>query len=522
MRVFLSGPMGAGKSSVGRRLAERRGVPFVDLDAEIARAAGTSIEALFRREGERGFRRREREAALGLREGACVVALGGGAVLDPVVRHACVDTGALITLMASPAELARRVGAQDGGASRPLLEGDALEGQLAALVEARGEAYAECHAEVRTDGLDVDGACERVQAVVEDLPVPVLLGRRTYRVEIGAGTRARVTDRAAVASGRVVLVRDGGPERPWPEDVRGRLEAAGRDVTVVAIEGTEATKTSATAAQIWDAALAAGVDRDALVVGVGGGVLGDLTAFAASTLLRGVALGQVPTTLLAMVDSSVGGKTGFNRPAGKNLVGTFYQPRFVLCDVETLETLPIEEVRAGLAEVVKSAWLDGEASVAQLERDAEALAACEPDAVVRAIRMAVSLKARVVREDEREAGRRMLLNLGHTIGHGLEAAAHYRGLRHGEAVALGMIAALRVGRALGRGAADGGERLTRLLEALRLPTDLDARLGADALRFIGADKKRRGDQIAFVVPGDPGDTAVVPLSLQTIERAVSR
>ena len=251
-------------------------------------------------------------------------------------------------------------------------------------------------------------------------------------------------------------------------------------------------------------------------------MLGDLTAFAASTLLRGVALGQVPTTLLAMVDSSVGGKTGFNRPAGKNLVGTFYQPRFVLCDVETLETLPIEEVRAGLAEVVKSAWLDGEASVAQLERDAEALAACEPDAVVRAIRMAVSLKARVVREDEREAGRRMLLNLGHTIGHGLEAAAHYRGLRHGEAVALGMIAALRVGRALGRGAADGGERLTRLLEALRLPTDLDARLGADALRFIGADKKRRGDQIAFVVPGDPGDTAVVPLSLQTIERAVSR
>jgi len=288
----------------------------------------------------------------------------------------------------------------------------------------------------------------------------------------------------------------------------------------VEIPSGEVHKTIETVTRIWDAALEAGVDRGAVMVGIGGGVVGDLTAFAASTLLRGVALGQVPTTLLSMVDSSVGGKTGFNRPRGKNLVGTFYQPRFVLCDVETLSTLPVAERTAGLAEVVKSAWLDGEASVKALEADADALAAGDEDALVRAIRMSVRLKARVVREDEREAGTRMLLNLGHTVGHGLEAAAGYEGLRHGEAVALGMVAAFRLGRHLGRARAQSGERLVQLMAALRLPVDLDAHLSDRALEFVTSDKKMKGGKVQFVIPGEPGDTAIVPLAPEEIRAAV--
>jgi 3-dehydroquinate synthetase len=223
-----------------------------------------------------------------------------------------------------------------------------------------------------------------------------------------------------------------------------------------------------------------------------------------------------------MVDSSVGGKTGFNRPRGKNLVGTFYQPKFVLCDVETLSTLPSEERIAGLAEAVKSAWLDSEESVAMLERDAVGLLEGDAEATIRAVRMSVSLKSRIVHEDEQESGRRMLLNLGHTVGHGLEAASGYRGIRHGEGVALGMIAAMRVAAALGRGRPEETERLTRLLGRLGLPTDLDQRLNSRALEFIGSDKKRRGDRIHFVIPRFPGQTEIAVLGLDELQGALAQ
>ena len=348
------------------------------------------------------------------------------------------------------------------------------------------------------------------------------LGLRTYRVEVGRGVRHRVAARANEhAEGDAVLVFDGGQDRPWPRDAIADLTAAGKPPIEVELAGDEAHKDIGSVERIWDTALGAEVDRRAIVIGVGGGVIGDLTAFAASTLLRGVALGQIPTTLLSMVDSSVGGKTGFNRPYGKNLVGTFYQPKFVLCDVDTLSTLPSEERIAGLAEVVKSAWLDCEESVEMLERDAEALIAGDADATIRAVGMSVLLKSRIVHEDERESGRRMLLNLGHTVGHALEAASDYRGIRHGEGVALGMIAAMRVADRLGRGRAEETDRLTRLLERLGLPTSLDQRLNSRAMGFIGSDKKRRGDKIHFVIPRLPGQTEIGLLDLDEVRSALS-
>jgi shikimate kinase/3-dehydroquinate synthase len=517
VRVYLSGPMGAGKSTVASAVAGLLGTRALDLDERIEALAGRSVSEIFTERGENAFRALEKEALASLPSDVGVVSLGGGTVVDDETRQRLLREGIVVTLTADPAVLAARVGEGEG---RPLLGADPHK-DLERLLKARGAAYAEAHAVIDTGTLNADEIAAEVVAVRNRSPIVVPLGLRTYQVEVGRGVRHRVGMRAQEhAAGEAVLVFDGEEDRPWPADAIRDLTLAGKPPIEVKLLGHEAHKNVASVEQVWDAALDAEVDRRAIVIGVGGGVVGDLTGFAASTLLRGVALGQIPTTLLAMVDSSVGGKTGFNRPRGKNLVGTFYQPKFVLCDVETLSTLPDEERIAGLAEAVKSAWLDSEESVAMLERDAEALMAGDADATIRAVRMSISLKSRIVQEDETESGPRMLLNLGHTVGHGLEAANDYRGVRHGEGVALGMIAAMRVAARLGRGRSEETDRLTRLLGRLGLPTNLDERLSSRALGFIGSDKKRRGDRIYFVIPRLPGETEIELVGLDEVRAAL--
>jgi shikimate kinase / 3-dehydroquinate synthase len=506
--------MGAGKSTVARALAERLGVTAIDLDGRVETRAGKSVAQVFRDEGEAAFRALERDEIQRVLEGEGdrVVALGGGTVADARTRRWLLDQGVVVTLTAPVEELARRVG---DGAGRPLLAGTSVADRLAGLLRDRAEAYAECHGVVLTGDQPVEAVVESVLALAADVPVVVPLGVRTYRVEIGQRVRARLPERVREACpGPVAAMVTDANVQAWADGFRAAVEAeAGKRVVPVVLPPGEEHKTVNTVERIWDAALVGGLDREGLVVAVGGGVVGDLAAFAASTLLRGVALGQVPTTLLAMVDSSVGGKTGFDRPQGKNLVGTFHQPRFVLCDVDCLSTLPEADRRAGLAEVVKSAWLAGEDAVAQLERDATALARGEAAATTRAIRMSVALKARVVTEDEEErAGTRMLLNLGHTLGHAIEAAAGYRDIRHGEAVALGMVAAMRVAEGLGQARPEQTARLRRLLEAFDLPVAFEAHLDDRTLGYLGSDKKRRGDRVTFVVPGAPGETTLAPLA----------
>jgi len=519
VRVYLSGPMGAGKSTVAGLVAGQLGTRALDLDARVAELAGRSIPEIFSERGEASFRALEKEALQALPADVGVVALGGGTVVDDETRQMLLRTGILVTLTAAPEVLAARVGA---GQERPLL-GDHPQRDLERILEGRAAAYAEAHAVIDTSALELEEIAAEVVAARNLSPIVVPLGLRTYRVEVGRGARHRVGIRANQhAAGDAILVFDGDDDRPWPREAVRDLTRAAKPPIEVKLPGDESHKNVASVERIWDSALDAGVDRRAIVIGLGGGVIGDLSGFAASTLLRGVALGQVPTTLLAMVDSSVGGKTGFNRPRGKNLVGTFYQPKFVLCDVETLSTLPSEERIAGLAEAVKSAWLDSEESVAMLERDAVGLLEGDAEATIRAVRMSVSLKSRIVHEDEQESGRRMLLNLGHTVGHGLEAASGYRGIRHGEGVALGMIAAMRVAAALGRGRPEETERLTRLLGRLGLPTDLDQRLNSRALEFIGSDKKRRGDRIHFVIPRFPGQTEIAVLGLDELQGALAQ
>ncbi len=512
--IYLSGPMGSGKSTLARALAGALGWHRVDLDEAIEVRAGMTIRQFFQEHGEGAFRRLEREELeriLARETEPFVFSLGGGTVLDPQSRRRLLASGLLLTLEAPVEVLTNRV-AEDAG--RPLLMGKEARAALLALLRDRAPAYAECHRRVRTDR-----PLEEVVAEIEILrrrrPVAVPLGERSYTVEVGRGALAELEERTAPFSRALVVTDKNVASCSWAK----KLLSTWCPPTVV-LEPGEIHKDLGAVERIWNAALAAGLDRGGLVVALGGGVVGDLAGFAAATYLRGVAFAQVPTTLLAMVDSSVGGKTGFDRPEGKNLIGAFHQPSFVLCDPETLATLDDRELRAGLAEVVKSAWLAGEDFVAFLEENASRLLGRDHAAIEEAVRRSVELKTAVVVEDEREAGRRRLLNLGHTVGHALEAAGAYTELLHGEAVALGLVAALRLSEWLGEAELPHVERGVALLGALGLPVDLERYLHLELRSYLARDKKRAGDTIAFILPRGPGDVEVRDISLDELERGV--
>jgi shikimate kinase / 3-dehydroquinate synthase len=514
MQIFLSGLMGSGKSTVGKALSELTGLPLVDLDAHIESRANATIPEIFAKEGEPAFRTLEREALNALVEEGTprVIALGGGAVTQQDLRRMLIAKGLLVTLDAPTAVLAARVGRGEG---RPLLSSADVVGKLDQLREQRAAAYAECHVRVDTSRLSAREAAERIERVARESSVLVPLGERTYRVVVGSGVRAQLTaeiDGLGDVSS-VIVVTDTSVLPLWGKPLADAVAATGKRVTTLVLPPGESAKTLASVETLWHGALDAGADRRTLLIGVGGGVIGDLTGFAAATLLRGVRVGHVPTTLLAMVDSSVGGKTGFDTRHGKNLVGAFHQPSFVLADVDTLSSLPLEERRAGLAEVVKSAWIEGEAAVAGLERAQEALCAGEPVATAEAIRMSVRMKARIVTEDERDSGKRAWLNLGHTLGHAIEASLGFGGMRHGEAVALGTVAAFRVAERMGRGDARVTSRVTALLASLGLPTKVEPYLTDHVFSFLASDKKRAGATLQYVLPGRPGDIGLVKLTV---------
>lgn len=505
--LALSGPMGVGKSTVGRRVAELANVPFVDVDDHIAHAAGRSIAEVFRVEGEAAFRARERVAiAELLRSGPKVLSLGGGAVTDHGTRRQLLERGVLVTLDAPVETLARRLGPSQI-AQRPLLAGGDPVERLRALVADRSEAYAEAHARVAADR-DVDEVAREVLELWTREPVAVALGTRSYRVEVGAGVSAQLSPMLRSLGGKVLLVTD---DRVWPL-VGPRLSLPELAAEVVLPTG-EVNKTIDSVARIWDAALDAGFDRRGVILAVGGGVVGDLAGFAAATVLRGVRFVQVPTTLLSMVDASVGGKTAIDRPQGKNLVGAFHQPSAVIADVDLLSTLPARELRSGMSEVIKTALIGDPAFVAMLEGGERNFTPL--------VRASIAHKARVVASDEHDrTGARAALNFGHTIGHALEAHAGFERLTHGEAVSLGMIAALRLGIALGLTPPALLDRARSLLEREGLPVDLSAEPLAEALPRILTDKKREGDEVAFVLLEDVGRPKNVRLGLDRVRAAL--
>ena len=333
--------------------------------------------------------------------------------------------------------------------------------------------------------------------------IRVSLGSRSYPIVIGAGWLRSVGDRIREVIGRkairAAVISDSRVAPLYVPTVAQSLRASGFAVAEMQIPEGEQHKNLAWLALIYDRLVEAQIERSSPVIAVGGGVVGDLAGFAAATVLRGVPFIQVPTTLLAQVDAAIGGKTGINHVAGKNLIGAFAQPRFVLADVETLRTLPRREFTAGLAEVVKYGVILDPALFALLEDQLPAVQRLDRELLVRIVRNCCTLKALVVGEDETESGYRAVLNFGHTVAHALESLTEYKQYLHGEAVAIGMVAAARVSRRLGFCGDQDYQRIRTLLERCGLPTEMPKDLcGAPLALAMRTDKKARGGAITFV------------------------
>jgi 3-dehydroquinate synthase len=341
------------------------------------------------------------------------------------------------------------------------------------------------------------------------------LGARSYPICIGAGTLERLGPRLQElkVGRRVAIVTNPVVSRFYREPLVQSLKAAGFESTVLQVPDGEEHKNMAWLAFLYDRLVDARLDRESAIIALGGGVIGDLTGFTAATFQRGVPLVQVPTTLLAQVDSSVGGKTAVNHPGGKNLIGAFHQPRLVWIDVATLKTLPRREVQAGMTEIIKHAAILGPQLFELLEAEIEAVMALDEALLIEVVRQNCAIKAAVVAQDERESGHRAVLNFGHTLGHAIEMLTEYRGYLHGEAVAIGMAFAARLSHARGLCEASVRDRIIALLQRAALPTEIPKELvGRHLALAVEADKKVSGGKVKFVCIEDIGRTKFVYLT----------
>ncbi|TCZ52752.1 3-dehydroquinate synthase [Roseicella aquatilis] len=521
---------GSGKSSIGRRLSVRLGLPFLDADTEIEAAAGLPITEIFSRYGEPHFRDGERRVISRLLAGPPVVlATGGGAFVDPRTRAAIRDSGAIsVWLRCRLPTLVRRVAGRD---HRPMFLNAEPAEVLQRLMTARHPLYAEADLVINCTDESPETTTRRVQEALEGWTpparLPVSLGERSYEIVVGEGLleRAGALLAPVLPARRVVVVTDGNVAPLHLPRLRSGLEEAGfATLAEIAVPPGEASKDFSRLQSVLEAMLAAGADRRTTVIALGGGVVGDLAGFAAAVAMRGMPFVQVPTTLLAQVDSSVGGKTGVNLPLGKNLVGAFHQPRIVLADMGTLRTLPPRELRAGYAEVAKHGLLSGETLWRWCERHGAALVAGDAAAQAHAVLESCRLKAAVVAGDEREEspeGGRALLNLGHTFGHALEAESGYGGaLLHGEAVGVGLGLAASLSARLGQCSQELPGRVISHLQACGMPArirDLPRPYSAAALMArMRKDKKARDGALRFVLlrgPGEAYTTGEVPAAM---------
>lgn len=524
MHLFLVGPPGIGKSTVAPLLAQLLGATAIDLDAEIERRAAKPAGRIIREDGMPRFRALETEALerLGPTHALVIVATGGGAPLEDANRRRMAALGLRIGLTGSVATVARGIGqtiAARGHLDLP------PRAHAARVLRERRAAYAEVEATFTVDRVppvDVARAVAAWLVAARGLRLDVV-GARPYPILIRAGLLEQVGTHLADLgwSGRAVIVGDTLTARRLAPAVAASCRTAGIATTTIAVTRGERAKSVAGLERLWRGLSRAGVGRDGGVIAVGGGTVGDLTGFAAATYLRGIRYAQVPTTLLAMVDSSIGGKTGIDLAAGKNLAGAFWSPDAVLADPAVLAGLPRRQRASGLAEVVKSAFLADRHAVAQVERSIAGVLEGDLGPTLGVIALAASLKSRVVGRDEREAGARELLNFGHTFGHAYESASGYR-VTHGEAVSIGLVFATALAEDLDLVPRSLRERLERILVAAELP--VRARIPAGTMRYLRADKKVRAGKVRWILPRSIGRfsevTDVGPASLAVAARVV--
>ena len=542
-RVTLIGPTGSGKSATGRLLAMLLHWQFVDLDEEIVRISGMDVSEIFAREGESGFRERETEALKAVSQcRRVVVATGAGVVERQANRALLHKRSRVVALLASPETIWSRllqnaVSPAEIGRQRPLLAGSDPLRRLSSLYARRAPLYAAADETLVVESLSPADAAARIAASVAGRGLLPGDGAETaswltrtlhgpdYEIVVGWNAITSLPERLKYLQlpKRLHIVTDDTVGSLYEPPLMTALQDAGFEPLVCRVPPGEGSKSATQLAAIYDWLAVRRAERTEAILALGGGVIGDLAGFAAATWLRGVPLVQIPTSLLAQVDASIGGKVAINHPQGKNLVGAFYPPLLVLSDPALLMTLPERQYIEGLAEAVKhGVALDG-GYFARLDLNASDLLRREPAALTKAIVESASIKSAVVQLDEREGAHdeRIRLNYGHTVGHALEAVAGYGQWLHGEAVAVGMCVAARIGARLGVTPPDVVERQEKLLTYLGLPTSLT---GVSASALMGAifwDKKVRGGAVRWVLPTALGRTTIVSdVPLEVVREAL--
>lgn len=517
--IVLVGMMGAGKTTVGRMLAKQLGKTFVDSDEEIQKRTGVKISHIFDVEGEDGFRQRESAVLQDLaRLDNIVLATGGGAVLRPDNREVLRHNGLVIYLKSGVYDLWQRTRHDH---NRPLLQTANPRAKLQELFDQRDPIYAAVADHVIHTGRQsvqvlIARLIKKIRNPEQSLPakqtmqtLDVGLAERSYQIHIGQDLmnqpelllRHIPHKRAAVVSNTTVAPL-------YLKMLTDVLEGGGIQVESIILPDGEQHKNAASLNTIYDALLSSRCERNTPLIALGGGVIGDMTGYAAATYLRGVPFIQIPTTLLSQVDSSVGGKTGINHPLGKNMIGAFYQPQVVIADVATLDTLPDKELRAGIAEVIKYGLIRDLPFLEWLEQNIDKLLQRDAEALQYAIVRSCRNKAEVVGVDERESGERALLNLGHTFGHAIENAMGYGVWLHGEAVAAGTVMAADLSRRLGWLGEQDVERIKNLFVRAGLPVRGPQMAVERYLELMGLDKKVADGKIRFVLLKKLGEAVI--------------
>jgi shikimate kinase / 3-dehydroquinate synthase len=519
--VVLTGFMGTGKTTVGRILAERFGLSFLDLDSEIERRTGRSVVQIFKDYGEEHFRRLECDVVQSVAadsDSDSVIATGGGTLVTEANRRVLERGRYLFCLNCHAEHLRQRLTALK---DRPLLDSRSWE-EVERLFNDRKEMY-DRYPQVDTTGRSPEQVAEEIGRLahlceVADLTFDTGVCSR-IRLEQGLLTRTGSLIVQLDSVSQVVLVTDvtvAGLQ--ICSEMRRSLEDVGFQVQLIVMPPGEQHKTLDRVRQMYEACLESEIDRSAVVVGLGGGVVCDMAGMLAATYLRGLRLVLIPTTLVAQADAAIGGKVGVDFEEAKNLIGSFYPAQLVLIDPDALLTLPVEQISQGLAEIVKVGAMLNPDLFERVEGLQNAGEALECPSI---IRTAARAKAEVVEHDPREYGERALLNFGHTVGHALESASHFA-LPHGSAVGLGMLAETHVAELKGWCSTPLEGRLENSLGRLNLPTRLSGLDQGEVLNHTYRDKKRKGKRIRFAVPTNLGEGAVFDVDESDARVGISR
>ncbi len=500
--LIIAGYGGTGHGAVGRLLADRLRLPLIDGDAEIAQTASTFSIA----PESPVLRAAEAQVLASLRQrDSAVVILDGNVLSIPENRALARRTGPIIGLQADPAVIGRRAAAQ-----RPRVKVAEPLAKIRELLETRHSSFPS--ADIRVDTTTLEPVAVAEQVLERLNRVRVNLSERSYDIHLQPGCHAWVGQLIAQLPEQVssvVVISNRDIDRGYGSAIRASLDAAELKYFTLLVPTGERYKTLNTANRLYGDLIQRKVDRKSVILALGGGVIGDLAGFVAGTYERGIRFVQVPTSLLAQVDSSVGGKVGVNHPLGKNMIGVFLQPQVVLIDPGTLATLPLRELRSGLAEVIKYGVIWDDDFFAYLEDHVDAILRLDAQAIMHVIRRSCQVKAHVVEEDERESGLRAILNFGHTAAHAVETFTGYERYTHGEAVAVGMVVAARIAHGVGMLPAEPVHRLMRLLERFGLPIHLPKADPAILMSLMETDKKAVAGNVRFVLPTKIGSVETV-------------